>query len=182
MHQTPPVDPVPITTVLSAVALAGPGANIALDSSATSLAVAEMLLDRPRTVVVTTSLEIADVLLTSSAHTVCLVGGELHRATRSMVGNTSPTAGTTISVGFFGGNSYTPTGGLMDRDAAVAAGKGTLAAQCRQIIGIIDEENLGAFGPYTAVPATALTRVLVLRPTAGSAAYSFRSSEESIRR
>lgn len=137
------------------------GQSVALDGSVLCVRFAAFLTDIPELAITTTSLDIAILLLETSSHTVSLLGGELDRGSRSIIGQPDPPP-RNVDLGFFSGHSFTESAGLMDRDFAVAAGKRNLAGHCKRTLGFVDSHRIGSFGPYISVPAPALGSLYVI--------------------
>ena len=148
--------------VAEAISAAGPVNSILLDGSTEALLVAEHLLALPPLTITTPGLEVACYLSETSKHTVIVLGGELHRHSRSMlvddsIGNCPP-----IDIGFFGAASYTSTTGLIERESGLAASKRRLVERCRVRCGVLGASKMESFGPYGFLAPTALAQLIVV--------------------
>lgn len=142
--------------------LVRPGDSIALDSSALGLELARHLATIDDLTVTTCGLEVADLLVRTSDHRVQLVGGQVHRATRSIIGGGRLQPNVPIGKGFFGGSAYSDSNGLLERENSIATEKRALAMHCRYRYGLVHPAMVGAFGPYHCLPAATLTQVFLV--------------------
>lgn len=145
------------------------GQSVALDGSMLCLRFAAFLANVPDLAVTTTSLDIAVLLTETTFHTVSLIGGELDRSSRNIVGPTD-LALHDFDLGFFGGRSFTRSAGLLDRDFAAAVGKRNLAGRCNRTLGFVNSHCVGSFGPYISIPTDALSDLYFISDVAESRA------------
>ncbi len=124
------------------------GDAIFLDSSSTTLAIAQCLKDRRLLTVVTNSLTIAQELLDAPGVTVVLLGGTLRRDTASLVGGEGLESLRKFNIqkGFFGAHGITVAEGLTDVSVEEAELKRPLVTLCRQVIAPLDATKWGRVG------------------------------------
>lgn len=121
---------------------------IILDSSSTSLAVAQHLKSRRRLTIVTNGLALAQEMMDAPDVRVVVSGGTLHRDTASLVqtGGFEALERFNIQKGFFGATGFSLPEGLTDVSADEAEVKRQLAASCRKIIAVVDATKWGRVG------------------------------------
>ncbi len=132
----------------AAAALVADGDAIFLDSSSTSLAIAQHIKDRRHMTVITNGLEVARELFDAPEIKLVLLGGLLERVTSSVVGGygISEIQRFHIEKGFFGAHGIEPVAGLTDVSADEAAVKRPLVSLCRQAIAVLDATKWGRVG------------------------------------
>lgn len=132
----------------AAAELVANGDAIFLDSSSTSLAIAQQIKDRRHVTVITNGLEVARALYDAPEIKLVLLGGMLDRVTSSLVGGygISEIQRFNIEKGFFGAHGIEPSAGLTDVSADEAAVKRPMVAICRQSIAVIDATKWGRVG------------------------------------
>lgn len=132
----------------AAAALVADGDAIFLDSSSTSLAIAQQIKDRRHMTVITNGLEVARALFDAGEIKLVLLGGQLDRVTSSLVGGygIGEIQRFNIEKGFFGAHGIDPEAGLTDVSADEAAVKRPLVSLCRQTIAVLDATKWGRVG------------------------------------
>ncbi len=124
------------------------GDAVFLDSSSTTLAIAQSLKGHRLLTVVTNSLTIAQELLDAPGVTVVLLGGTLRRDTASLVGGEGLESLRKFNIqkGFFGAHGITVAEGLTDVSVEEAELKRPLVTLCRQVIAPLDATKWGRVG------------------------------------
>lgn len=132
----------------AAASLVTDGDAIFLDSSSTSLAIAQEIKDRRHMTVITNGLEVARALFDAAEIKLVLLGGMLDRVTSSLVGGygIGEIQRFNIEKGFFGAHGIDPVAGLTDVSADEAAVKRPLVGLCRQTIAVLDATKWGRVG------------------------------------
>jgi DeoR/GlpR family transcriptional regulator of sugar metabolism len=132
----------------AAAALVADGDAIFLDSSSTSLAIAQQIKDRRHMTVITNGLEVARALFDAAEIKLVLLGGMLDRVTSSLVGGygIGEIQRFNIEKGFFGAHGIDSGAGLTDVSADEAAVKRPLVSLCRQTIAVLDATKWGRVG------------------------------------
>jgi len=129
-------------------ALIANGDAVFLDSSSTTLAIAQGLKNHRDVTLITNSLAIAEETLDTPGLTLVMPGGTMRRETASLVG--SDGLGLlrqyNIRLGFFGAHGITLEDGLTDVSAAEAETKRPLVRMCRQVIAVLDASKWGRVG------------------------------------
>ena len=133
---------------IAGAALVANGDAIFLDSSSTSLAIAQHIKERRHVTVITNGLEVARALYDAPEIKLVLLGGTLERVTASLVGGygMAEVQRFNIEKGFFGAHGIEPTAGLTDVSADEAAVKQPLVNLCRQAIAVLDATKWGRVG------------------------------------
>ncbi len=131
-----------------AAGLVEDGMSIFLDSSSTSLAIAQQLKTRQYITVLTNSLAIAQELLDAVGVQVALSGGMLQRETASLVGASGLAwlEHYNIRLGFFGAHGISDPEGLTDVSTEQAEFKRPLVQLCRRVIAVLDASKWGQVG------------------------------------
>jgi DeoR/GlpR family transcriptional regulator of sugar metabolism len=131
-----------------AAALVADGDAVILDSSSTTLAIAQRLRTRRDLTVITNSLAIAQEFLDAAGVTVVMPGGSLRRETASLVGGDGVEFLHKYNVqkGFFGAHGLTLAEGLTDVSPLEAEVKRPLVALCREVIAVLDATKWGRLG------------------------------------
>ena len=129
-------------------ALIANGDAVFLDSSSTTLAIAQQLKNHRDVTLITNSLAIAQETLDTPGLTVVMPGGTLRRETASLVGSDGLDLlrQYNIRLGFFGAHGITLEDGLTDVSAAEAETKRPLVHMCRQVIAVLDASKWGRVG------------------------------------
>ena len=146
----------------AAAALVADGDAIFLDSSSTSLAIAQHIKDRRHMTVITNGLEVARALFDAPEIKLVLLGGMLERVTSSLVGGygISEIQRFNIEKGFFGAHGIEPTAGLTDVSADEAAVKRPLIGLCRQTIAVLDATKWGRVGLASFAGLTQMSNIV----------------------
>lgn len=133
---------------IGGAALVANGDAIFLDSSSTSLAIAQHIKERRHVTVLTNGLEVARELYDAPEIKLVLLGGMLERVTASLVGGygMAEIQRFNIEKGFFGAHGIEPSAGLTDVSADEAAVKRPLVHLCRQVIAVLDATKWGRVG------------------------------------
>ena len=131
-----------------AAAMVTDGDAIFLDSSSTTLAIAQYLKDHRNLTILTNSLVIAQEMLDATGVTVVMPGGKVRQDTASLVrpDNLGLLERLNIQKGFFGAHGITVADGLMDVSPEEAEFKLSLVAECREIIIVLDRTKWGRVG------------------------------------
>jgi DeoR/GlpR family transcriptional regulator of sugar metabolism len=129
-------------------ALIANGDAVFLDSSSTTLAIAQRLKHHRDVTLITNSLAIAQEVLDVPGVTVVMPGGSLRRETASLVGldGVEQLQKYNIRLGFFGAHGLTVEEGLTDVSAAEAETKRPVVSMCRRVIGVVDASKWGRVG------------------------------------
>lgn len=129
-------------------AMVANGDAIYLDSSSTSLAIAQHLKDRRHVTVLTNSLAVAQEMLDAPGVDVVMSGGALQKETASLVGieGLAWLSKYNIQTGFFGAHGISDPEGLTDVNAAQAAFKRPLVAMCRRVVAVLDSTKWNQIG------------------------------------
>ena len=124
------------------------GDAIFLDSSSTTLAIAQHLKNHRNLTILTNSLVIAQEMLDATGVTVVMPGGQLRQDTASLVKprDLELLKGINLQKGFFGAHGITATDGLTDVSPEEAEFKRSLVAACREIIIVLDGTKWGRVG------------------------------------
>ncbi|MGW8226463.1 MAG: DeoR/GlpR family DNA-binding transcription regulator [Anaerolineales bacterium] len=124
------------------------GDAIFLDSSSTTLAIAQHLKDHRNLTILTNSLVIAQEMLDAAGVTVVMPGGKVRRDTASLVSpdNLGLLERLNIQKGFFGAHGITVADGLTDVSPEEAEFKLSLVAECREIMIVLDGTKWGRVG------------------------------------
>jgi DeoR/GlpR family transcriptional regulator of sugar metabolism len=132
----------------AAAALVSNGEAIFLDTSSTSLAIAQNLKRHRDLTVLTNSLALAQSLLNVHNITVVVAGGTLQRDTVSLVGTEGLDVLRKFNIqkGFFGAHGLDERAGLTDVSAAEAEVKRQMIPLCRQVIAVLDATKWGRAG------------------------------------
>ena len=146
----------------AAAALVTDGDAIFLDSSSTSLAIAQQVKDRRHMTVITNGLEVARELFDAPEIKLVLLGGLLERVTSSLVGGygISEIQRFNIEKGFFGAHGIDAAAGLTDVSADEAAVKRPLVGLCRQKIAVLDATKWGRVGLASFADLTQLSNIV----------------------
>lgn len=141
-----------------------PGEVVALDESDESLLLASSIGTVRDLTVLTTGLDVAQLLWDRVDVRVVLISGVIDRQTRSVVaaGPGSFALGRQISRGFFGGSSYSPASGLLERYPGLAHTKKLLADQCITCHGHIFASKVDHFALYTSVTFDRIAELSVI--------------------
>ena len=124
------------------------GDSVYLDSSSTSLAIAQHLKEHRHLTVITNSLVVAQEMLDAPGVEVVMSGGALQKETASLIG----TEGLAwiqpynIQSGFFGAHGISEREGLTDVSAEQAAVKRPLVQMCRKVIAVLDSTKWNQIG------------------------------------
>ena len=142
-----------------------PGDCILLDESAPSLAIIGHLPHTDITVL-TTGLDVARRAMSGSDWLeIALLPGTLDRISRSVmvtedgyayVGRRSP------RWGFFGGQAFSESLGLLEHQPGLSLTKRRLAALCELPVAHLDSRLVGSFAVYPSVPLTAIAQIHVI--------------------
>jgi DeoR/GlpR family transcriptional regulator of sugar metabolism len=132
----------------AAAALVCDGDAIILDSSSTTLAIAQRLKNHHDLTLITNSLAIAQEMLDAPGVTLVMPGGTVRRETASLVGPDGVDFLHKYNVqrGFFGAHGLSIAEGLTDVSAPEAELKRALVALCRQVIAVLDATKWGRVG------------------------------------
>jgi len=123
------------------------GDAVFLDSSSTTLAIAQCLKNHRLLTVITNSLTITQELLDAPGVNVVLLGGTLRRDTASLVGGgLEMLRRFNIQKGFFGAHGISVSEGLTDVSPDEAELKRPLVGMCRQVIATLDDTKWGRVG------------------------------------
>ena len=124
------------------------GDAVFLDSSSTTLAIAQNLKNHRYLTVITNSLTIAQELLDAPGVNVVLLGGTLRRETASLIGSDSLRVLRQFNIrkGFFGAHGISLSEGLTDVSLDEAELKRSLVGMCRQVIATLDGTKWGRVG------------------------------------
>jgi len=125
------------------------GNAIFLDSSSTSLALADNLRQYRDLTVLTHSLAVTQYLLDVPGITVIMAGGTLQRETISFMGAEGLKIFQKYNIrsGFFGAHGLSFPEGLTDVSSGEAEVKEKIIGMCNQVIAIIDSTKWGRIGP-----------------------------------
>ena len=129
-------------------AMVANGDAIYLDSSSTSLAIAQHLKERRHVTVVTNSLAVAQELLDAPGVEVVMSGGSLQKETASLVGveGLAWLDRYNIQTGFFGAHGISDPEGLTDVSAEQAAFKRPMVGKCRRVVAVLDSTKWNQIG------------------------------------
>ena len=129
-------------------AMIADGDAVFLDSSSTTLAIAQNLKNHRYLTVITNSLTIAQELLDAPGVNVVLLGGTLRRETASLIGSDSLRMLRQFNIrkGFFGAHGINLSEGLSDVSLDEAELKRSLVGMCRQVIATLDGTKWGRVG------------------------------------
>ncbi len=132
----------------AAAAMIHNGEAVFLDTSSTSLAIAQSLMRHREVTVITNSLAVSQALIDMSGVTVVMPGGSLQRDTLSLVGveGLDMLLRYNIQRGFFGAHGLSEPEGLTDVSAAEAEVKQRLIAMCKQVVAVLDVTKWGRAG------------------------------------
>ena len=131
-----------------AAALIFDGDAIFLDSSSTTLAIAQYLKKHRHLTILTNSLFIAQEMLDATGVTVVMPGGQVRQDTASLIkpGDLGLLKKINIQKGFFGAHGITTADGLTDVSPEEAELKRSLVAACRKVIIVLDGTKWGRVG------------------------------------
>ncbi len=129
-------------------ALVANGDAVYLDSSSTSLAIAQHLKARRHVTILTNSLAVAQEMLDAPGVDVVMSGGTLQKETASLVGikGLAWLKEYNIQTGFFGAHGISDPEGLTDVSAEQAAVKRPLVAMCRRVVAVLDSTKWNQIG------------------------------------
>jgi DeoR/GlpR family transcriptional regulator of sugar metabolism len=132
----------------AAAAMVNNGEAVFLDTSSTSLSIAQNLRRHRDLTVLTNSLALAQSLLNVHSITVVVAGGILQRDTVSLVGTDGLEVLRRFNIqkGFFGAHGLDDRAGLTDVSAAEADVKRQVIPMCRQVIAVLDATKWGRAG------------------------------------
>jgi DeoR/GlpR family transcriptional regulator of sugar metabolism len=132
----------------AAAAAINHGEAVFLDTSSTSLAIAQNLKRHRDLTILTNSLALAQSLINTHSITVVLAGGTLQRDTMSLVGpdGLDTLKKFNIQKGFFGAHGLDALAGLTDVSAAEAEVKRQVIPLCREVIAVLDATKWGRVG------------------------------------
>ncbi len=132
----------------AASAMIRSGEAIFLDTSSTSLAIAQNLGQHREVTVITNSLAVSQALIDLPGITVVMPGGSLQRDTLSLVGleGLAMLQRYNIQRGFFGAHGLSDPEGLTDVSAAEAEVKQRMIALCKQVVAVLDASKWGRAG------------------------------------
>ena len=124
------------------------GDAIYLDSSSTSLAIAQHLKAHQHVTIITNSLAVAQEMLDAPGVEVVMSGGALQKETASLIGVDGLTwlERYNIVTGFFGAHGISDPEGLTDVNAEQAAFKRPLVHMCRRVIAVLDSTKWNQIG------------------------------------
>ena len=124
------------------------GDAIYLDSSSTSLAIAQHLKARRHVTIVTNALAVAQEMLDAPGVEVVMSGGALQKETASLIGTNGLARldRYNIVTGFFGAHGISEAEGLTDVNAEQAAFKRPLVAKCRRVVAVLDSTKWNQIG------------------------------------
>ncbi|MCX5658871.1 MAG: DeoR/GlpR family DNA-binding transcription regulator [Planctomycetota bacterium] len=129
----------------AAAELVRDGQSVMLDSSTTTLAIAEHLRTRSRLTVVTTSLPIASALQHSPGMEVLLLGGYLRPDAPDLAGPLTEgnIESLRVDVAFLGADGIDAKGAIYNAAPAVARMLGKMAASAKTVYAVADSSKLG---------------------------------------
>jgi DeoR/GlpR family transcriptional regulator of sugar metabolism len=129
-------------------AMIADGDAVFLDSSSTTLAIAQCLRNHHYLTVITNSLTISQELLDAPGVNVVLLGGTLRRETASLVGGDGLRMLRQFNIrkGFFGAHGISLSEGLTDVSLDEAELKRPLVGMCRQVLATLDGTKWGRVG------------------------------------
>jgi DeoR family transcriptional regulator of aga operon len=129
-------------------ALVANGDAVYLDSSSTSLAIAQHLKDRRHVTILTNSLAVAQEMLDAPGVDVVMSGGALQKETASLIGveGLAWLDRYNIQTGFFGAHGISDPEGLTDVNAEQAAFKRPLVQMCRRVVAVLDSTKWKQIG------------------------------------
>jgi DeoR family fructose operon transcriptional repressor len=119
--------------------------TVLVDGGSTTLALAQLLPDRPGLTVVTSSVDVA-VLLRPHEHTeLYVLGGRVRGRTGTTVGTwlTSALADVCVDVAFVGTNGYSSARGMTTPDQSEADAKRAMVAAARLVVVVADSSKAG---------------------------------------
>ena len=131
-----------------AAAMIFDGDAIFLDSSSTTLAIAQYLKNHRNLTILTNSLVIAQEMLDATGVTIVMPGGKVRQDTASLVkpDDLGLLGKFIIQKGFFGAHGITVTDGLTDVSREEAELKRSFVAACRKVIIVLDGTKWGRVG------------------------------------
>ncbi|MCJ7534954.1 MAG: DeoR/GlpR family DNA-binding transcription regulator [Anaerolineales bacterium] len=131
-----------------AAAMIFDGDAIFLDSSSTTLAIAQYLKNHRNLTILTNSLVIAQEMLDATGVTVVMPGGKVRQDTASLVkpDDLGLLGKFIIQKGFFGAHGITAADGLTDVSPEEAEFKRSLVDACREVIIVLDGTKWGRVG------------------------------------
>ncbi len=132
----------------AAAAMIHNGEAIFLDTSSTSLAIAQNLKRHREVTVITNSLAVSQALVDVTSIAIVMPGGNIQRDTLSLVGvdGLELLQRYNIQRGFFGAHGLSYPEGLTDVSAAEAEVKQRILAMCRQVVAVLDSTKWGRIG------------------------------------
>ncbi|HEX7555796.1 MAG TPA: DeoR/GlpR family DNA-binding transcription regulator [Leptolinea sp.] len=133
---------------MKAASLVLDGDAIFLDTSSTSLAIAQQLINHRELTILTNSLAVAQTMLDAPSVTVVMPGGNLSRETVSLVGidGLDLLKKFNIQKGFFGAHGISHPEGLTDVSFAEAEVKRQVLSICREVYAVVDNSKWGRVG------------------------------------
>jgi DeoR/GlpR family transcriptional regulator of sugar metabolism len=147
---------------VAGAAMVANGDAIVLDSSSTTLAIAQNLKDHRHLTIVTNSLAVAQEMLDAPGVTVVMSGGRVRRDMASLVGTDGldMLRKFNIQKGFFGAHGLTLEDGLTDVSTDEADVKRHLITMCRQVIAVMDSTKWGQVGIVSFAPLDQINTVI----------------------
>lgn len=144
-------------------ALIQPGQVVILDGGTTALQVARHLAPGLRATLVTHSPTVAVALAAHPQIEILMLGGRLFRHSMVNVGAELIDAASRLRADVYvmGATGVHPDAGLSTGDAEEAAVKRALHARAAETVVLASSEKLLAASPFTIVPLTAVSRVIV---------------------
>jgi DeoR/GlpR family transcriptional regulator of sugar metabolism len=161
---------------LAAAAMVNNGEAVFLDTSSTSLAIAQNLRRHRDLTVLTNSLALAQALLNVHSITVVVAGGILQRDTVSLVGSDGLEVLRRFNIqkGFFGAHGLDERAGLTDVSAAEAEVKRQVIPLCRQVIAVLDATKWGRAGLASFASLDQLHTIITTEPVPAALAQYVR--------
>jgi DeoR/GlpR family transcriptional regulator of sugar metabolism len=128
-----------------AVGLVQPGDSILLGPGRTTLALARLLARLPELTVVTNSLPVAQALMQSPQIDVVVIGGNLRRSIRALVGPVTEQTAQALraTMVFLSGEGVTVERGLTTPNLFAAATDQALAAAAQRVVVLADSTKIG---------------------------------------
>ncbi len=132
----------------AAAARIHPGEAVFLDTSSTSLTIAQNLKRLREVTVVTNSLAVSQSLVDVPGIEIVMPGGSIQRDTLSLVGvdGLELLQRYNIQRGFFGAHGLSDPEGLTDVSASEAEVKQHIVAMCKEVIAVLDSTKWGRVG------------------------------------
>lgn len=129
-------------------AMVADGDAIYLDSSSTSLAIAQHLKAHRHVTIVTNALAVAQEMLDAPGVEVVMSGGSLQKETASLIGvdGLAWLDRYNIRTGFFGAHGISDPEGLTDVNAEQAAFKRPLVAKSHRVVAVLDSTKWNQIG------------------------------------